>query len=101
MQDRGCPLCGAAHAACGHPSTSTPIDIPSEEGRVMTGPLRVYDVTVDGVPTQMWLTAEHAEQLGAVLAGRGARSSRDKARRPRPPAGLPGDVRVKSGGDPR
>lgn len=56
----GCPLCGAKHAACGQPSTSTPVDafIRREPG---VGPVRKYKVTVNGSETVLKLNDEDAK----------------------------------------
>jgi hypothetical protein len=67
-QVRGrCP-CGAEHAACGPPSTSVPIDYPTQEAAV-GGPLKKYKVTLHGVETVMKLNEADAELLGGAPLG--------------------------------
>ncbi len=64
-QVRGrCP-CGAHNAACGPPSTSVPIDYPTQEAAV-GGQLKKYTVTLHGTQTVMKLNEADAERLGGV-----------------------------------
>lgn len=55
-----CPLCGAAHAACGQATASTPVDIPigKEPG---VGPVRKYKVNHNGHDTVLKLNDEDAK----------------------------------------
>ncbi len=59
-----CP-CGAHNAACGPPSTSVPIDYPTQEAAV-GGQLKKYTVTLHGTQTVMKLNEADAERLGGV-----------------------------------
>lgn len=59
-----CP-CGAPHAACGPPSTVTPLDIPIQEVAAVGGPLNKYRYTDDaGHETVLKLNAADAELRG-------------------------------------
>lgn len=59
-----CP-CGAEHAACGPPSTVTPVDIPIEEVAAVGGPLKKYRFTDKaGHETVLKLNAADAELRG-------------------------------------
>lgn len=63
---KGCPVCHEAHASCGPPSTSTPVDQPIQEAAV-GGQLNRYKViTPSGVQTVMKLNAADAERLGGI-----------------------------------
>lgn len=63
-----CPACGAAHAACGTASDSTPVDERMEVAAV-GGPLKRYEVTTSsGVKTTMKLNEADAQRLGALDA---------------------------------
>ena len=61
----------------------------------MAGPLKVYDVTVNGFPTRMKLTETDAVRFGGVPV---ERPVQDKARRPRQTRGrsAPDEVEVKT-----
>ncbi|GAA0454272.1 hypothetical protein ABZ951_00505 [Streptomyces sp. NPDC046215] len=59
-----CP-CGAEHAACGPPSTVTPVDIPDQEVAAVGGPLKNYRYVTDaGHETTLKLNAADAELRG-------------------------------------
>lgn len=59
-------MCGAAHAACGAASDSTPVDERMEVAAV-GGPLKKYEVTTSsGVTTTMKLNEEDAKRLGVL-----------------------------------
>lgn len=59
-----CP-CGAAHAACGPPSTSVPVDQNIEEVAAVSGPLKKYRYTDDaGHQTVLKLNTADAERQG-------------------------------------
>jgi hypothetical protein len=63
-----CP-CGAEHAACGPPSTVTPIDVPIEEVAAVSGPLKKYRYTSEaGHVTVLKLSEEDAERHGLTDA---------------------------------
>jgi hypothetical protein len=63
-----CP-CGAEHAACGPPSTVTPVDIPDQEVAAVGGPLNKYRFTTDaGHETVLKLNAADAELRGLTDA---------------------------------
>jgi hypothetical protein len=60
-------MCGAAHAACGTASDSTPVDERIEEVAAVGGPLKKYEVTTpSGVKTTMKLNEADARRLGVV-----------------------------------
>lgn len=62
-----CPMCGAAHAACGTASDSTPVDERIEEVAAVGGPLKKYEVTTpSGVKTTMKLNEDDARRLGVL-----------------------------------
>ncbi|CAM5603779.1 hypothetical protein SVIOM74S_05807 [Streptomyces violarus] len=59
-------MCGAAHAACGTASDSTPVDERMEVAAV-GGPLKKYEVTTpSGVKTTMKLNEDDAKRLGVL-----------------------------------
>jgi hypothetical protein len=59
-----CP-CGAEHAACGPPSTVTPIDIPDQEVAAVGGPLQKYWYTTEaGHETILKLNEDDAKLRG-------------------------------------
>ncbi|MFV8127538.1 hypothetical protein [Streptomyces syringium] len=59
-----CP-CGAEHAACGPPSTVTPVDIPDQEVAAVGGPLKKYRYVTDaGHETTLKLNEADAELRG-------------------------------------
>lgn len=60
-----CP-CGAEHAACGPPSTSQPV-LDQLEVAAVSGPLKLYDVVMHGIPTRMKLNEADAKRYGATL----------------------------------
>lgn len=64
---KGCPVCHEAHASCGPPSGSVPVDVP-EEAAVTSGPLKRYTVTFNGTVTTMKLSQADAERLGGIPA---------------------------------
>lgn len=65
-----CPMCGAAHAACGAASDSTPVDERIEEVAAVGGPLKKYEVTTQsGVTTTMKLSEEDAKRMGVLDSG--------------------------------
>jgi hypothetical protein len=62
-------MCGAAHAACGTASDSTPVDERIEEVAAVGGPLKKYEVTTpSGVKTTMKLNEDDARRLGVLDA---------------------------------
>jgi hypothetical protein len=61
-------MCGAAQAACGAASDTTPVDERMEVAAV-GGPLKKYEVTTpSGVTTTMKLNEEDAKRLGVLDA---------------------------------
>jgi hypothetical protein len=59
-----CP-CGAEHAACGPPSTVTPVDIPDQEVAAVGGPLKKYRFKTEaGHETVLKLNPADAELRG-------------------------------------
>jgi hypothetical protein len=59
-----CP-CGAEHAACGPPSTVTPLDVPIQEVDAVSGPLQKYRYTTEaGHETILKLSSADAELRG-------------------------------------
>ncbi|MCD9196071.1 hypothetical protein [Streptomyces albireticuli] len=68
MVDGRCP-CGAAHAACGPPSTSVPVDDNFQEVAVVGGPLKKYKIrTASGAETVMKYNAADAARYGLTDA---------------------------------
>lgn len=58
-----CP-CGAEDATCGPPSSVVPVDQLIEEVPAVSGPLKKYRVTRNGVETLMKLSDADAKRLG-------------------------------------
>lgn len=58
-----CP-CGAENATCGPPSNAVPVDQLIEEVPAVSGPLKKYRVTRNGVETVMKLSDDDAKRLG-------------------------------------
>lgn len=70
----GCPVCGAAHSACGSPTTAKGVD--ERMGKPVSdngGELKLYDVTIGTNKTQMRLNEQDAafyqEHHTAILVG--------------------------------
>src|SRR5688572_7861707 len=63
---RRCPVCGADHATCGGPTTTTPVDVYDTKGNRVSdqSTLARYEVTVNGRKTVMKLTASEARKRG-------------------------------------
>lgn len=60
-----CP-CGAENATCGPPSNAVPVDQLMEEVPAVSGPLKKYRVTRNGVETLMKLSDDDARRLGVA-----------------------------------
>lgn len=61
-----CP-CGAENATCGSPSSVVPVDQFIEEVPAVSGPLKKYRVTRNGVETVMKLSDDDAKRLGVAV----------------------------------
>lgn len=88
----GCPLCGAGGAACGHPSTSVPVDaFITEEVAAVGGQRRRYKVVMpSGIVATLNLNDADAERMGGVPAeespGAAAATAVEEAPQPEPVA---------------
>lgn len=84
-------MCSGAHAACGPPSASVPVD-ENWEVAAVGGPLKLYEVTLPGGrKTVMKLNEADAGKYDAVPVGGGSRStpaavSEETAPEPKPAA---------------
>lgn len=72
-----CPLCGVDHAACAGAAAGgeLPVDLPKEY--LMPGPVRLYDVVLNGHQTQMRLNEEDAKRLGGTPVDTAGRHAAD------------------------
>lgn len=61
-----CPVCGEQHAACGPPSEQAPADQRIEEVSTVSGPLKLYRVTVGGNEAVLQLNEQDAAAMDAV-----------------------------------
>lgn len=62
---RGCPVCGAVGALCGHQPAPLVGGIVVPEESIVTGPAtKTYDVVQNGYKTRMKLNDADAERLG-------------------------------------
>ena len=59
-----CPICSAKHASCGADPLITGMDAPGEVVDVQGGPLKEYDVVVNGVTLRMRLSEADARKRG-------------------------------------
>ena len=59
-----CPICNVEHAACGADPLLTAMDPQREVVNVQGGPLKTYDVVVNGVPLRLRLTEADARKRG-------------------------------------
>lgn len=59
-----CPICSAEHASCGADPLITGMDAPGEVVDVQGGPLKEYDVVVNGVTLRMRLSEADARKRG-------------------------------------
>lgn len=84
---RTCPVCGAAHAACGGPTSTSPVDRLTIQEVFAVGERKKYNAKVNGFDTVLNLTAEEAEKLypeatpvGSADVSPKARTTQNKAR---------------------
>lgn len=65
MAPVACPLCGAAHAACGQATTTVGVFIaPAPQRKETDMTLKDYEVEVNGVKTTLRLSDEDAKARG-------------------------------------